>query len=78
MTNVIKHAQASKLSIEGSVKADGGATISITDDGVGLSVDHGDGRGLTSMRSRARELGAELSVQPLVPGTRVLVSIRPE
>jgi signal transduction histidine kinase len=79
VTNVIKHARASSLSVSGSVDPDGYVNIAVADDGVG-GVDHvnGRGRGLTSMRSRARELGGELVVEPLEPGTCVSLRWRPD
>jgi len=79
VTNVIKHAAASVLSVNGSVDASGYVNIAVADDGVG-GLDHvnGRGRGLTSMRSRARELGGELLVEPLEPGTCVSLRWHPE
>jgi signal transduction histidine kinase len=53
----------------------------IADDGRGIngSTHHGDGHGLNNMRSRARDLGGELTVMPGDQGgTRVqlLVPVR--
>lgn len=78
VTNVIKHAKAKTLTIRSSFdEATGRAEIAVVDDGAGIPDDHADGRGLTSMRVRASELGGTLDVVPLHPGTRVRLTWHP-
>lgn len=70
--NVIKHAQASRVTVV--TRCEGGrVALSVMDNGVGLGrVDPGSGppgRGLANMRLRAGEMGAELLFAPAQPGT---------
>lgn len=73
VTNVIKHADASELTIFGAYESvSGRVTLSITDDGRGPGSDESStGRGLTTMKSRAVEIGGILNVIALDPGTRI-------
>jgi signal transduction histidine kinase len=60
LTNVIRHAQASRCSIRFSVSHNGASNvlgIEIQDDGKGMPEAHRAGVGLRSMRERAEEIG---------------------
>ena len=77
VTNVLKHAKASCLGIHARIETHDTASdllIEIKDDGVGLpqSVPSG-GKGLESMRQRARRLQASLMFEPADPGLRIVL-----
>ncbi len=78
LTNVLKHAGASRLTVRGGADdREGTLTFLIEDNGRGIGPHADDGgRGLTSMRARASELGAELSFQSANPGTQVRLTWR--
>jgi signal transduction histidine kinase len=61
ITNVVRHARASKCRIFLSLSDV--LSLEILDDGVGLSEDHRAGVGMTSMRERAEELGGMCKVE---------------
>jgi signal transduction histidine kinase len=66
MTNVLRHAHASRCEVRLEV-ADA-LVVSVSDDGVGLpGQTRPDGVGLTSMRQRAAELGGCCTVEPAIP-----------
>lgn len=73
LTNVLRHARASRCSIRLSV--DGGLVVSVSDDGDGLSEGFRAGVGISSMRERASELGGDLSVTSAWSGTTISVSL---
>ncbi|MBL8952005.1 MAG: hypothetical protein JNK82_14575 [Myxococcaceae bacterium] len=63
LTNIVKHADARRVDVE--VEVDGTAfSLQISDDGSGKGKGGGldTGRGVNNMRSRARELGGELTI----------------
>ncbi len=63
LSNVIKHARASTITIA-SGSASRGAYLYIEDDGCGISIrDDSIGRGLVHMDARAEQIGGELSVK---------------
>jgi two-component system, NarL family, sensor histidine kinase UhpB len=72
LTNTARHARATSVLVQLTVRA-GRVTLSITDDGIGLSADGSSGMGLKIMRYRAHMVGAELIIEPGVGGrgTRV-------
>lgn len=80
LTNVLKHSQASCVTIA-LVEEDAGLRLEIEDDGVGFSSEAGDGRdrqkwGLTTMRERARAVGARCRVESEPgKGTTVIVEV---
>ena len=74
VTNVIKHAHAGAVSVELEVNAQGFA-MTVRDDGVGYDGLERVGRGQGIMRKRARELGGEVTVSSVNPGTQVGLKI---
>jgi signal transduction histidine kinase len=73
MTNIIKHSGAKAVHVEMDV-GPGGLHLSIKDDGTGLPESRGKGRGLMNMKTRAEEIGGELTVTS-DNGTRVSLVI---
>jgi signal transduction histidine kinase len=70
LTNVIRHAQASRCSVR--LRLNHGLDVDVSDDGVGLPEGWRAGVGITSMRERVTELGGELVIEPGIPrGTRI-------
>jgi signal transduction histidine kinase len=67
MTNVVRHAQATKCTICLS-HADNDLTVTIRDNGQGLSPEYHAGVGLNSMRERAEELNGRCVIQSLPEG----------
>ena len=61
VTNVIKHAAASNVEAQMEV-TDRAMSLSVVDDGVGIDPSATSGRGLTTMKTRAEELGGSLEV----------------
>ncbi len=77
LTNVVRHANTHRCDLRLTLdEAAGLLTLSIQDDGCGLSPSRGVGVGLVSMRERAEELGGTWSIEPLpTGGTRVLAQL---
>jgi signal transduction histidine kinase len=73
LTNVVRHAAARRCDIRLTLDEPAAwLTLSIQDDGRGLSPSHGVGVGLVSMRERAEELGGTCTIEPVESGgTRV-------
>ncbi|SHN64540.1 ATP-binding protein [Bradyrhizobium erythrophlei] len=61
ITNVIKHAQATTLSVVAAMR-DSAVTIEVSDDGIGFSDNVLLGRGLTGMSDRSRALDGKLDL----------------
>jgi signal transduction histidine kinase len=75
LTNVVKHADASRCHVDLSRVPDG-IRLVIEDDGNGIPANRISGVGLQSMRERALELGGSLTVEPVVPsGTRIVAAL---
>lgn len=75
LSNAARHAQATRVEVR-LERAQGGARLSIEDDGVGLPLVRAPapdrGRGLDGMRVRMRSVGGRVELLPgLVGGTRV-------
>lgn len=68
ITNVIRHAKASSATIRFYFE-NRNLIVEITDDGIGTPDPVFSGVGFTSMRTRAEELGGQLQLMPLSPGT---------
>lgn len=77
--NAVKHAQASQLNIRLEPLDDGGLTLSVEDDGVGLpaSLPSGTGMGLQIMQYRARMIGATVEVRPRPAGGTIVTCTMP-
>ena len=56
VTNALRHSKATRLKVE-LCPAQGQLVLRITDDGIGIPPERGQGLGLASMRQRAEELG---------------------
>lgn len=70
-TNVIKHARATRISVDAGVDQ-GRVAISVSDDGTGFSADTAAaGHGLANMAERARAIGGELKIRPSARGTTI-------
>lgn len=61
ITNVLRHAQATRMDVSAGIEADEIA-IEISDDGIGLADGWAFGRGLTGMHERVRALDGTLEV----------------
>jgi PAS domain S-box-containing protein len=74
LTNVVKHADASKSVV--TIRQDGDElAVTVDDDGVG-GADEGHGRGLRGLRDRVEALGGEMVVENLAGGgTRLRAGI---
>lgn len=70
MTNVVKHAAASRCRIEIS-RDEREVRIVVQDNGAGGQLAREGGVGVESMTARAIELGGSVTVTPTKPGTRV-------
>jgi two-component system, NarL family, sensor histidine kinase UhpB len=70
VTNTIKHAQATTLSVVAAMR-DQAVTIEVSDDGIGFPDNVSLGRGLTGMSDRSRALDGKLDV--LREGGRTMV-----
>jgi signal transduction histidine kinase len=70
VTNVIKHAQATTLSVVAAMR-DQAVTIEVSDDGIGFPDNVSLGRGLTGMSDRSRALDGKLDL--LREGGRTMV-----
>jgi PAS domain S-box-containing protein len=73
--NIAKHANAHSV-LASVVSNDGGALLEVKDDGSGVDIDAvgGDHMGLSIMRERAQEVGAEFEIRGVDPaGTQVSV-----
>lgn len=78
LTNVIKHANATRISVtimsKGLTSGDIALVFEVVDNGCGLNSDK-PGRGLTSMARRADKLDAELSINSKPGETRVTLEV---
>lgn len=77
VTNTIKHAAASEVTIETQPGPNGGVVVRVRDDGSGSgdAAEGGSGRGLGNMRSRAATMGGRLCVESNAEGTSVILSL---
>jgi ligand-binding sensor domain-containing protein/signal transduction histidine kinase len=77
LTNAVRHAQASQVSVSLAFAADAVA-LAVSDDGRGLPSEkpaHGFHFGLSGMRERARALGTRLEVES-APGSGTTIRVR--
>lgn len=76
LTNVMKHAEATRASIDIGEQSDTGTLrILIEDNGKGIPPGAALGLGITAMRERVRSLRGTSSIDSLVSGTRLTVSL---
>jgi two-component system, NarL family, sensor histidine kinase UhpB len=75
VTNAMRHAGAKRIAVEGLAPAGGPIRIMIRDDGTGLPEGYRRGRGLTSMETRARNLGGELTIASGAEGTCLTLEV---
>ena len=74
LTNVARHAEASRVSV--TIREEGlGLRLIVEDDGRGAAPGRGRGGGLASIEERARLLGGEASFADRAPGFRVEVTL---
>lgn len=71
LSNVARHARASKVEVVASV-ADDSLSLTIVDDGVGPPDHPTAGLGLVSLQARALELGGSFAMRPAVGGGTVV------
>uniref|UniRef100_UPI00197AEA19 sensor histidine kinase n=1 Tax=Escherichia coli TaxID=562 RepID=UPI00197AEA19 len=63
LSNVARHARASKVEVVVDVEPDNGTlTVRVVDDGVGISESDTPGRGLDNMAARAQSMGGRVTV----------------
>jgi signal transduction histidine kinase len=68
-TNIVKHAHATNIHVETGMDAAGKHVyIQVRDNGTGFSGER-TGRGIASMRHRAKTIGGRLDIQPSAAGT---------
>ncbi len=77
VNNALKYSEATKIDVKISEK-NGGISIAIEDNGKGFSKDSVElGNGLNNMKKRARELGANLSINSSSgKGTSVVMNLK--
>jgi two-component system sensor histidine kinase UhpB len=77
LTNAARHAAARTVDLR--VEVDGGRLlVTVSDDGVGLRAEQGDGAGIRGMRERALAIGATLTIEPAPrAGVRVRLALPP-
>jgi len=79
LANAVRHSHARHVRIELRQTQDGDASVSVEDDGIGLSPasDEHNHFGLAIIRERAASLGARLSIETIRPhGVRVHLGLR--
>jgi two-component system, NarL family, sensor histidine kinase UhpB len=78
ITNIIRHAQAGRVTLSiGVDNASARLIIAVTDDGIGLRVDVADsrGNGIKNMRIRAARLGGSLSLLEIAGGSGAVLRL---
>jgi len=75
VTNAMRHAGARRITVKSDAPAGGPIRITIGDDGSGLPEGYRRGRGLTSMETRARNLGGSLAIDTGPQGTRLTLEV---
>jgi signal transduction histidine kinase len=71
LSNIGRHAMASTVDIV-VIAGDGAVTLSVSDDGIGISDTPTAGHGLANMAARAHAFGGELSVARRSPSGTLL------
>ena len=77
LTNVVRHAQAGRVTVTLRTTPDDGVQLAVRDDGVGIPPRAvADSSGIRGMRERALLIGAQLSVEAVEPhGTEVSLTL---
>jgi signal transduction histidine kinase len=75
VTNAMRHAGAKRIAVESLAPSSGPIRIVIRDDGTGLPEGYRRGRGLTSMETRARNLGGALGIASGPEGTVLTLEV---
>jgi signal transduction histidine kinase len=78
ITNVLKHANASSLTLHAAyekIPGNGRIVIEVCDDGDGIAVCAAEGRGLPNMRHRASSIGAQIEMRRTAQGTCVRLTL---
>lgn len=75
VTNAMRHAGARRITVKSDAPAGGPIRITIGDDGSGLPEGYRRGRGLTSMETRARNLGGSLGIDTGPQGTQLTLEV---
>ena len=71
----MRHSGARRIAVAGSAGAQGPIRITISDNGTGLPEGYRRGRGLTSMETRARNLGGALTIVTGSEGTCLTLEV---
>jgi signal transduction histidine kinase len=69
LSNMARHAGATRADVMVDVDPDGFLTVTVTDDGTGIPSE-GRRSGLRNLAGRAAELGGELRLSPAEPAAR--------
>nr|WP_280950149.1 ATP-binding protein [Methylobacterium aquaticum] len=81
LTNALRHAGAARVTVA-VAEEEGSLRLTVDDDGSGLAVDpgegRGEGRGLAGMRERVEGLGGRLALVPRAPGTSLRITLPAE
>lgn len=77
LSNAIRHAKASHITIRAQSQPSGSLLVEIADDGIGFTKNQSQGRGLLNMKKRAGELDGTVSIEPSNPGTSVKLMLGP-
>ncbi|GAA0768896.1 signal transduction histidine kinase [Erythromicrobium ramosum] len=75
VTNALRHSGAQRIAVESASPVEGPIRITIRDNGTGLPEGYRRGRGLTSMETRARNLGGALAIHSGPEGTRLTLEV---
>jgi signal transduction histidine kinase len=77
LNNALKHALAKTIRIDAVWSSSGRLiSVAVADDGRGFGSSARRGRGLNNMQRRAREIGADLQINRLDPGTAITLTLR--
>ena len=77
LNNVVRHAEATQISILVRHDKQQGLLLEVTDNGRGLDNANSHGRGLHNMHARASELGGVVTLQNASPGTQLRLHLPP-
>lgn len=80
VTNVIKHAQAQKVTLQAHRAPEVGPlawVVRVSDDGQGMHTQKADGHGMANMLIHAKSIQAQLRVLPLRQGTCIEIGFNP-